>query len=289
MAEVDEGYVATDPNFGADASSETADEPVEVDAKAAEAEPEPESEGDSPPPDEQNVEEKSDTFQKRIDKLTGSFRESEREGDALRQEGLAKDKRIAELEQQAEPQQQAKTLADFEYDEDKYRAYVFDEARSIAEKAAKRVLQEQQTAVRVDEVTEKFAQREKDFAKTVGDYLEVTRDKSLKISESMAGEIRNLDIGPQMAYHLANNPDESRRISKLSDREVVREMQLLETTMRSEMAKASKKVSDAPPPPAKIQGREPGMKTATTDPRSDKMSDKEWFAAEDKRNAKLRG
>jgi len=92
-----------------------------------------------------------------------------------------------------------------------------------------------------------------------------------------------------MAYHLANNPDESRRISKLSDREVVREMQLLETTMRSEMAKASKKVSDAPPPPAKIQGREPGMKTATTDPRSDKMSDKEWFAAEDKRNAKLRG
>lgn len=284
----DEGFKPTDPGFGADASSEPEAETVEAEAKTEETEVVQESEAESPPAVEKDDDKKTDAFQERIDKLTASFRESERDNDGLRGQLDEANKKLAEIPEVAEP---TKTLADFEYDEDKYRSYLLDEATTRAEKAAEKVVRGFQETSRVESVEEKFASREKEFSKTVGDYDTVARARDLVITQGMSVEIRESDLGPEMAYYLGNHPDEALSISRLSPREVIRDMAVLESKLRTakESTTKGKTVSDAPPPPAKIKAAEPGFKPATTDPKSDKMSDDEWFKAEEKRLAKMRG
>ena len=280
--EVEDGFVPDETEQGADASLE--EESTEVDAEVEETE-EQESEAESPPADDENVEKKTDAFQERIDKLTSSFRESEREAEALRQRLEDAEKRLAEV-----PPEPHKTLADFEFDEDKYRDYLFTEAESRAERAAERVVRGFQEKVTVESSVEKFAAREREFSKSVADYETVAHAPDVKINSAMAVEIRESEIGPEMAYYLGKHPEEAALISRKSPREVIKEMTILESKLRAEKGKATgKKVSDAPPPPAKIRGKDAGIRVSTTDPKSDNMSDDEWFKAEEKRKVKLRG
>jgi hypothetical protein len=93
-----------------------------------------------------------------------------------------------------------------------------------------------------------------------------------------------------MAYYLGKNKDVAAELSRMPERDMVRRMTLLEVELKgAQKAAVPKKVSEAPPPPAKIRGSDAGLRVSTTDPASDKLSDKEWFAAEEKRKAKLRG
>lgn len=272
--------------IGADASPEPEVEVVEAEAEATEVEVE-ESEAESPPADESNVEEKKDAFQGRIDKLTKSFRESERTAANLQEENDKLRKQVEDTPTVRE----TKSLADFEYDEDKYREYVFSEAESRAEDVALKTVKGFTETERKASVEDEFVKREKVFADTVDDYDAVVHvyDGSLKISPTMAAEIRESEIGPEVAYYLGKNPDVSAEISRLPDRSAVRRMISLESDIQSEKAKQSNKVSKAPPPPAKLGAAEPGLKVSTTDAKSDKMSDADWFKAEEKRQAKLRG
>lgn len=280
MAEVEEGFTPhVEP--GADASPEPeVEETVEAEAEA-EAE---ESEGESPPPVEQNDEEKSNPFQERIDKLTENWRKTERALTDLEKENEELRRKVTEIPTQTE---EVKTLADFDYDDKAYQQYVFDRAEKRAEAAAEKFLQKTSQTARVDESVEKFEKSAQAFAKEHTDYYEVVQDKTLRISEPMAEVIRASEIGPELAYYLGKNPDVAKEISAKSDAAVGRELALLETQLQ---AKQPKKVSKAPPPPpANIGGGEPGQKVSSTDPKSDKLSDAEWFKLEEKRLAKLRG
>jgi hypothetical protein len=280
-----DSFEAVDPGFGADASPESEEEPVEAEAKAEEPEDTEESEAESPPADEDNVEKKTDAFQDRIDKLTTSFRDSERREDGLREENAALQRKLNDV---PAPEVPSKSLADFNYDENAYRNYLFKEVTDTATKAAERVVQNNRETSRAETVADKFAEREKVFEKTVPNYREKMYDDSLRISTVMRDELHESDIGPQMGFYLASKPDEASRISKLSAREVIRELAALESTLRAESEKHSKTVSDAPPPPAKVRGKTPGITPASTDPASDKLSDEQWFKLEEKRQLKLR-
>lgn len=278
---------AHEPGLGADASADDApEETAEVEADAADDEVEPQSEAESPPADEEDVEKKTDAFQGRIDKLTQSFRDSERSADALREQNADLQKQLQEA---PKPQEPTKTLADFDYNEDSYRQYLFDEATSRATAAAEDVARGFQAQAHETSVAEKFASREKAFKESVADYETTAYADDLKISQPMSVEIKESDLGPDMVYYLGKHPEEASRISKQTQREVVRSMAILESTIRTEKGKTSKTVSDAPPPAGKVRGKSAAITPATTDPRSDKMSDEAWFKAEDKRQAKLRG
>ena len=202
-------------------------------------------------------------MQGRIDKLTKRFRESERTAQSLQEANAELQKKLDETPQVRE----VKSLADFDYDEDKYREYVFHEAESRAEDVALRTVKGFTETERKASVEEKFADREKVFAETVKDYDAVLHvyDGSLKISPGMAAEIRESDIGPEVAYYLGKNPDISAEISRLPDRTAVRRMIALEDDIQSEKAKQSNKVSKAPPPPSTLGGTEPGIRGSTTD------------------------
>lgn len=242
----------------ADASAMDVEDKVEIEENAA----------DSQTADEQNVDKSIDPTQSRIDKLTKRFREAERETSLIRSEN---DRLLSELASRPEPIEPAKTLADFDYDESKYRDYIRDDARKAAEKAAERVVRELSGKSEADRVKVDFKRRQEDFAATVDDFEKVVYDDNLKISGVMAEEIRVSEIGPQMAYYLGKHPDESSELAGLSQRETVRRMTLLESRLLSEKSKTSKKVSDAPPPPPVIKAGDAGLEK---DPA--KMSDAEF-------------
>lgn len=288
MSEVEEGFEATDPNFGADASQEKeVEQPVEVEAETGEESKEAESEAESPPADEENVDKKTNSFEERIKKLNTRWRETERALTALEQENQELRQKVTEVPTQVE---EVKTLADFDYDDKQYQTYLFTEAKKQAASEVESLLSKRDAEAKAEIALERFSESERTFAAEHDDYFELTQSKGLIVTNPMADVIRGSDVGPELAYHLGKNPDVARKISKLSDAAVGRELTLIETQLKAEKAKPAKEVSKAPPPPpAKIGGDEPGKRISTTEAASDKMSDKEWFAAEEKRKAKLRG
>lgn len=260
-----------DDRYADDKSVDTSVNAV-VETDKADAEPEDvteeqESEVESSPAVEEDDNKQTDSLddteygakvKDRIDKLTTNFRESEREADALREQLAAAEKRLAEV-----PQAAPKTLADFEYDEGQYRDYLFTEATDRATKAAEKVVMGLHDKTEAETLTSKFTERETAFE--AKDYHQVTRNPDLKISNAMLQEMKMSDVGANMFYFLGKNPDEASRINQLAPRDVVREMYKLETTIMSEKSKTGKKVSNAPPPPPKIDKGNEGQRKKITD------------------------
>lgn len=277
-----EDTTVAEPETGADASLEPESE-TEVEDQGKE------SEAESPPAEE--TEDKPDPFQERIDKLTRRFRETERDLDAVARERDDYRRKLDELSKTPPREEKAKSLSDFDYDEGKYQQYVWSEAERRAELAAQRVAEGMTSKLEAERRQEQFRKREATFAKTVDDYEEVVQDRYLPISPVMADEIRGSDIGPELAYYLGKHPEEASEIARSAPQVAIRKMVALEGRLQSQKSNAKgNKVSKAPPPPSKtVKGAEPGLRVATTDPASDKMSDEEWFKREALRQAKLRG
>ena len=271
-------------------------EAAEADAKPVEDEPEDKAqstEADSPPAVEEDDEEKTSDegkgFKSRIEKLNTKFQETDRDLTAAREREAAKDKRIEELEA-AQPAEKQKTLADFNYDEAAFREYVVEDVRGIAREEARKVSRDYAGKTAESSAKTEYDKRESVFAETVDDFKDKVYAKDLSMSDSMVQVVREVDVGPELAYYLANNPDIASDISRMSPVVAGMEMSGLVTKIRSEKAKAeTKDVSTAPPPPAKIKGGDAAIRVASTDPKSDALSDAEWFKKEDLRQAKLRG
>ena len=290
VAEVEESQTGADASPVADAEIDVNDLAA-VEAKsredAEEEVAEPESEAESPPAEEEDLEEKTNPFQERIDKLTQRWRDTERSLTQLEQENEELRRKVTEIPQ-SKPE--VKTLADFEYDEGKFQAYVYEQAQEQAREAARRELEGFSAKDRATQAQVKFKEVERDFAESVPDYREVVYDPNLRISGPMAEAIREAAM-PELGYYLGKHPEVAADIADLSPAAAGIRMGELVADLKAEKAKVKPKlVSNAPPPPSKkVSGNEPGKKVSPTDPKSGEMSDAEWFAAEEKRQAKLRG
>jgi hypothetical protein len=224
--------------------------------------------------------------QKRLDELTRNWREAERREAALL--ALLQQQRTAPEAPQPTADDKPKTLADFEYDEGKFQAYIFDQAEKRAADAAKREL----TAAQEREATERrkasFRSRSAEFAKTVEDFDSVARNPDLPISADMAEVIQDSDDGPALLYHLGKNPDIAEKIAQLPPKAAARELGKIEARLAYEREKAKpEKVSKAPPPPPKVEGANPGnLNVKPDDPDSDKLSDAEWARLRNKQISK---
>lgn len=195
-------------------------------------------------------------------------------------------------QQQQPPKQEAvpepvKTLKDFEYDEGKYTAYLFEMARSEAVEAARKEAsswrQQQESQTR----RQSFETRLGDFADDHPDFYDGW--ETTPISQPMAEAIESSDMGPEVAYYLKNNQDAALKIFHLPPVLAAKEIGRIEAQLSVEKAKASQKpVSKAPAPAPKLEGVEPGrISVRPDDPESDKaMSDAEWMRA---RNKQLEG
>lgn len=268
---------------GADASPPEVEETVETEVEAEES-PKVESEAESPPAEDENLEKKipEDNFQERINKLTKNWRDAQRALDDMERENRELQDRLANIPDNEEP---LKTLEDFDFDDNKYRAYISKELSTRSEKAAERAVQKALQGLKAPKDTG-FQQREAVFAKSVKDYHDTVYDQSAMISKAMADVGKVMEEGPQVLYYLAKNPDVAMDMYEASPAVVGMRMQKI----ASELNAKPKTVSDAPPPqPKKLGSGEPGGKVATTDPKSDELSDDEWFRREEARLAKRRG
>ncbi len=257
---------------------ESASPETEVDTEVQE------SEAESTPAVEPNDKEKSDSpktddgFGKRIKQLTDKVRSGkqahDREAFELRQEN----ERLQEqLKSRPAIQEPLKTLEDFEFDEAKHRTYLDERTATIAENAAASAVGKVQTQIESGQVEQGFRARETAFESTVDDYadavygLDANGQMKWSASDAMSDELKLSEIGPEMAYHLAKNPEIASEIAQLTPRETVRRMTLLEADLKSERAKTSKTVTDAPDPPPKIPAGDKGLEKDPSD-----MSDKEF-------------
>jgi hypothetical protein len=277
------------------ASLEDSFDPIEAEAEVEESEDQQESEAESPPAEdtEDNPDDHGDdrnSFGKRIGKLTDKVKAFQSEAEKLSQELRERDQKIAELQaaQTKQPDEELRSLQDFDYDESKYQAYM-SEQRDLWTQRQKIELQKEIRAEfeREQRMTQ-HAKREAEFKQTVDDF-DITV-AGLQLPQPVLDDLYDSDVGPDMAYYYGNNPEEAQKLFQMSAHQAIRTTAALEAQIKAAKEKAGKKsVSKAPPPPnTKVRGSEPGLRVATNDPKSDKMSDDEWFKAEEARLLKQR-
>jgi hypothetical protein len=233
---------------------------------------------------------KKDAVQERIDKLTREKYDALRERDRRDYELELKNARIAELEkaQQPEvaPQNDFPTLESVGFDEAKFMAAVAtytkgmtEAAKAAAREEAQGIMKAERDALASQEATKNWVTKEAEFKKVKADYDEKVRRDPREggpvINESMAQLIMRSDVGPQIAYHLAENVEKSAAIARMPPIDQAREIGRIEGSLAAnKLAKPA--VSQAPPPPAKVDATDApnNFKVDTAD--SDQLSDAEW-------------
>lgn len=241
---------------------EPADAPAPETAQSAESSP-------AAPEPRETPENITDGIQRRFDELTRYRREAERDRDHWRE--LAMNQRHAPPQNGAE---KPKSLADFDFDDGKYRDYLIEQAGKRAEEAAEKRWKERAEQEAAEKRQSKFRNREVEFAKNTKDYFEKTRDPGATFfTPELAELLSESEEGPAVAYYLANNISEAVQLSQLSPRGMALAIGRLESKLLAERekAKAAAKVSAAPPPPPKIEGKDPAVEK---DPKD--MSDAEF-------------
>jgi hypothetical protein len=213
---------------------------------------------------------------KRIDELTRNWREAERREAALLEMLRARETPEVAPAAPAAPVK-LPTLADFEYDEGKYQTALIDFTRAEARREAESVLKADRDRQSAEAAARTWQERAADFAKSKPDYEERVTDPSLPISKAMAKEIQTSEIGPQIAYHLAENRALAKEIAALPESAAARAIGRIEGALLAQQSVAKAPaprpaVSQAPPPPPRIEAVEPEV---SKDP--DQMPVNEWL------------
>lgn len=94
-------------------------------------------------------------------------------------------------------------------------------------------------------VEESFKGRVAEFVKTAPDYVDVVGNSDVPVAGHVAEHIMDSDVGPQLAYHLAKNPELAHRLNAMSPSAAAREIGRMEATL------AKPQSAGTPPPPAK--------------------------------------
>lgn len=211
---------------------------------------------------------------KRIDELTRNWREAERREAALL--AMLQERQAPKAEPTPAPAPiKEPDLADYEYDEAKFKVALGNFYEAKARAAAEAVIAERENAAREKAKAQTFKQKEAEFKAKAPDYESVAY--YAPISNEVAELVRESDIGPELAYYLGKNPELAQTISQLPEKAAAREIGKIEAKLSFQKeaarpAAAKPAVSQAPPPPPKIEAVEPEV---TRDP--DQMPINEWL------------
>ena len=266
--EVDSGLV--DEAEAESLEAEQSDEAEELDAEASQEE--------SDEPSDSSSEKKKDSFQDRIDEVTQKFRAEERQRLMMEQQNRQLSEQLQAMQQ---PRQLApdKTLADFDYDEAAFAQYVGNFARQTV----RAEVQHAQQRMQMNKANAEFAVKEQDFAKSVEDYSQVTRNPSLPITQTMVNAVQSTEKGPEILYYLGKNPDVAMSLANMHPIDMAREIGHIEAT---KLVKPESPPKEPAKPAPKIPATTTARKINPTEPASDKLSDEEWLK---RRNKQVHG
>lgn len=210
-------------------------EPAEAketpETKPAQGEAETEGQTEEPRPKK--------TANDRIAELTKARREAERERDEAR----------AQLAQRDAPADKEPDPQDYETDRDYLKAVARYEARQAAQEARTETLAAETARAdkaQFDAWTDKAREAHADFDEVV---LKGAQEGAWDCTKEMFEAMRDSEAGAGVAYHLASNPDEARRIAALPPIAQVREILKLEQGLTPPPTPKPNTVSKAPPPP----------------------------------------
>lgn len=193
------------------------------------------------------------------------------------------------LEGQQQPTQQdevlsepLKTLKDFGYDEQAFNGYLIEKGAELGEKRARAAAQKSGVESEAESRQREFEIREDAFEAEIPGFKERLHAPDLMITPEMAMFIADpaSDVGLHVGDFLSLNKTEAAKIAGMSPTEQMRAMTQLETKIGKEVAKAKaakQKASNAPEPPAGLDGTDPGVSSDPSNPvDADKMDDVEW-------------
>lgn len=210
--------------------------------------------------------------QKRIDRAVRAKYEAEARAKVL-------EERLAALEQRqyAQPTQQS-SIKDSEPTIDKFDSfdeYVAAKAAYIAKQQIESTLTEREKresaareATERQKTVESWEKRVAQATAEMPDFEDVIASSEVPMTGPMQQVIMESDIGPKLAYHLANNPDEATKIAQMSPIRAIAALGRLEERLVSEKPGVK---STSTPPPIQTVGNRAGVKK---DP--GKMSDAEY-------------
>lgn len=199
------------------------------------------------------------TAQERIDELTRTRREAERRAEAAERERDELRSKIPAAEAPKEPKP-----ADYTYGVED-AAYVRDMAKFEARQEFEAAEREKAARVHFETIEKTWDDRQVAFAADKPDFFEKTSANDLPISPHMAHAIKTSESGAAVAYHLASNPDEARRIAALDPIAQVREVGRLEATLAGPAANPTPQAkihSDAAKPHPQVRGQGGRFKVA---------------------------
>lgn len=212
---------------------------------------------------------KKGRFQERISELTAARRKAEEEARYWRDQAV---------KAQDAPPPKPPTLADVDGDFDKlteaqnaYMAQGIERAGTLALAKIPEV-QAQRTVERVDAeyqaaLAENWQARVAE-AKKDPNWEKVALRTDLPVDQSMGEYIQSADRGPELLFHLGQNPALAAQIQALPTTQKIAELVRLELSLTAPKAKP---VSNAPPPPSPVGG---DIEGSGEDP--EKMSPDQW-------------
>ena len=157
---------------------------------------------------------------------------------------------------------------------DNFDTYVAAKAEWIASRKIEETLtererkqQEQRTNYERHQVQTTWAKRVSEATAEMPDFEEVIASSEVPMTEPMQSAIMESDIGPKLAYWLANNPDEASKIAGMSPISAIRALGRIEERLQTQPAK---KPTSAPEPIKPVGAR------ATVKKNPGQMSDAEY-------------
>jgi hypothetical protein len=219
--------------------NDAATEPVEEKAEIAEESETSDSDVEKP--------QKKGGFQRRIEKLGTRISSLEQEATFWRNKAL--EARPAEVKET--PKEASKPKAE---DFDTVEKYLDARDAYVEQKAEQKALAAFEARSKEQEAKAEKTQREQtwdDKLKTArdkySDYNEVMAEATFNISPAMHEAIMTADLGPDVAYYLAQNQEDATRIAKLSPMAAAREIGKIEGYIAELEAEGEEQAEDTEP------------------------------------------
>ena len=253
-------FYAEKLGLAAEAPSEAEEQTSEPEVEA-EAESEPEAEKEATEERKPNPK-----LEKRFSELTKQREAARQEAQREREAREALEARLAALEKSSQPQ--ASEQPEEEPQPHQF-SDAFEYAKALAEFTAEKALRErdkQEAQRKADEEKQKvmtaWAQKVEAAKAELPDFDDMIQSSDVVVNDAVRDAILESDIGPQILYHLAENPEIAEKLANAPVTSALRQLgkleakleKAVETQQESTPSKPVAKKSNAPEPIKPLRG-----------------------------------
>ena len=130
---------------------------------------------------------------------------------------------------------------------------------AIKDWTAQKTRRDDRVALEQKKIQEQWGERLKAAKEKYADYEDVLSKSTVKVSDPVRDAILESDVGPEMLYHLAENPDLGDQLGKMTIARALTRIGKLEAEISGKQAKAPEKtaiaeISKAPEPISPLKG-----------------------------------